>query len=149
LREHGIDRSCLVRMRNIAMATSIVQLHGLDTGSGNFALGYTAGLAAGSAATTPVPQRKRAAEVLPWNLPPVGGLLEQAAALIGVSPNTYLEMERQGIMPGPVRFGRRCLYDFEAVRAAFKRLQCTSTTNGTAPVLRANADHTWEDIDNA
>ena len=69
------------------------------------------------AATTPVPERKRAAEVLPSNLPPVAGSLEQAAALIGVSSNTYLEMERQGIMPGPVRFGRRCLYDFEAVRA--------------------------------
>jgi hypothetical protein len=123
-----------------------VQIHALDTGSENFAVGYTAGLEAGSAATTPVPERKRAAEVLPSNLPPVAGSLEQAAALIGVSPNTYLEMERQGIMPGPIRFGRRCLYDFQGVRAAFERLQCT---NGNAmPMLRAKAN-TWEDIDNA
>src|SRR4051794_40312091 len=127
-----------------------VQIHALDTGSENFALGYTAGLEAGSAATTPVPERKRAAEVLPSNLPPVAGSLERAAALIGVSPNTYLEMERQGIMPGPVRYGRRCLYDFQGVRAAFKRLQCTSAKNGSAmPMPRAKPDHTWEDIDNA
>src|SRR3954452_12517601 len=26
-------------------------------------------------------------------------------------------MERQGVMPGSVRFGRRCLYDFQSVRA--------------------------------
>jgi len=42
------------------------------------------------------------------------------------------------------------LYDFEAVRAAFKRLQCTSAKRGSAmPMLRAKPDHTWEDIDNA
>ena len=51
------------------MADNIVQLHGLNVGSENFALGYTAGLEAGSAATTPVQERKRAAEVLPSNLP--------------------------------------------------------------------------------
>ena len=132
------------------MADTIVQLHGLDIGSENFGLGYMAGLETGSAATMPVLRREEAAEVLPSNLPPFAGSLAQAAALIGVSPNTYLEMERQRVMPGPVRFGRRCLYDFEAVRAAFKRLQCTSATNGSAmPMLRAKADHTWEDIDNA
>ncbi len=86
------------------MADSVVQLHGLDTGSENFALGYTAGLEAGSAATTPVPERKRAAEVLPAsNLPPVAGSLEQAAALIGVSPNTYLEMTGNDAGAGTVR----------------------------------------------
>jgi hypothetical protein len=29
-------------------------------------------------------------------------------------------------------------------------LQCTSATNGSAmPMLRAKADHTWKDIDDA
>jgi excisionase family DNA binding protein len=48
--------------------------------------------------------------VLPPNLAPVGLRLEQAAEYVGVSPNNFMKMVRQGVMPQPRCFGARRIW---------------------------------------
>ena len=46
----------------------------------------------------------------------------QAAALCGVSPNTFDRMVGEGIMPGPKRVYGRVLWDWVALNAAIDAL---------------------------
>ena len=76
----------------------------------------------GSAQRPAARPRKRPDNLLPANLPPIGGTLEQIAIYIGVSENKYVELVRRGLMPPPKIIDGRRVHDFEAARAAFKRL---------------------------
>ena len=64
---------------------------------------------------------KHRLDVLP---PPCVRLLSrvQAAALCGVSPNTFDRMVGEGIMPGPKRVFGRVLWDLVALNAAIDAL---------------------------
>jgi predicted DNA-binding transcriptional regulator AlpA len=64
---------------------------------------------------------KQSLDVLP---PPCVRLLSrvQAAALCGVSPNTFDRMVGEGIMPGPKRVYGRVLWDLVALNAAIDAL---------------------------
>ena len=44
-------------------------------------------------------ERRRPAEVLPANLPPLGLTLEEVAAFVGISPKKYSDLIRRGMMP--------------------------------------------------
>ena len=106
-------------------------------------------LVIGGSARRPAPRpRKQPDNLLPANLPPIGGTLEQIAIYIGVSENKYVELVRRGLMPPPKIIDGRRVHDFEAARAAFKRL---TTTNGVGTPIAGGyyRDRTWEDIDNA
>jgi len=60
-------------------------------------------------------------EVLP---PPTrrGLHREEAAAYVGVSPNTFDKMQADGLMPGPKRVYGRVLWDVRALDRAFDSL---------------------------
>ena len=64
---------------------------------------------------------KHRLDVLP---PPCVRLLSrvQAAALCGVSPNTFDRMAAEGTMPGPKRVYGRVLWDLVALNAAIDAL---------------------------
>lgn len=53
---------------------------------------------------------------------PIGLSREQAAAHIGVCPNTFEKLVRAGVMPRPVRIGRRKLWHRIEIEAAFADL---------------------------
>ena len=53
---------------------------------------------------------------------------DEAAASLGVSLGTFKYWERQGFMPQPVKIGRICLYDAEAVHNAWKDLQAGASS---------------------
>jgi excisionase family DNA binding protein len=66
---------------------------------------------------------------------------EQAAAYVGVSPNTFDEMVKAGKMPQPkIIWGKRKGWDVRELDRAVDNLP----TAGTAP-----DDDTWSDIDAA
>lgn len=48
---------------------------------------------------------------------------QEAADCIGVSLTTWLTLVEEGRMPKPVRIGRICLYDMEAVRNCWLALR--------------------------
>src|SRR4051794_25356588 len=57
--------------------------------------------------------RRKARENLTPSLPPLGLMLEEVAAYIGVSPNKYKELERRGLMPAPRVIDGRRVHDRE------------------------------------
>ena len=63
---------------------------------------------------------------LPNSLPPRGLSRQQAAAYIGVGPSTFDKLVIEGVMPGPVEFGRRRVWDRLAIDAAFGALSGTA-----------------------
>ena len=85
--------------------------------------------------------RKRPANILPANLPPLGLTLEEVAAFVGISPNKYKELERRKLMPRPRMMDGRRVYDRELAHAAFKLLPIKDEDR--------NGSSTWEDIDHA
>jgi predicted DNA-binding transcriptional regulator AlpA len=46
----------------------------------------------------------------------------EAAAYVGVSPSLFDEMVRSRVMPKPLRFGGRVIWDREAIDRAFANL---------------------------
>lgn len=62
---------------------------------------------------------------LPDSLPPRGLTREQAAAYIGVGASTFDKLVSDRVMPGPVKFGRRRVWDRLALDAAFGSLSST------------------------
>lgn len=59
---------------------------------------------------------------LPVSLPPRGLREGQAAAYVGVSPETFRAEVKAGRMPQPVRMGRRIVWDRVALDRAFDAL---------------------------
>lgn len=59
---------------------------------------------------------------LPASLPPRGLRAEQAAAYVGVSPDTFRAEVKAGRMPAPIRLGRRVVWDRCALDKAFDAL---------------------------
>lgn len=60
--------------------------------------------------------------VLPPTLSPRGLRRVEAAAYLGVSPSLFDEMVRDRVMPRPLRFGGRVIWDREAIDRAFGNL---------------------------
>ena len=56
---------------------------------------------------------------LPLTLSPRGLRRVEAAAYVGVSPSLFDEMVRSKIMPKPLRFGGRVIWDRQAIDRAF------------------------------
>jgi hypothetical protein len=73
-------------------------------------------LRAGSSMTEP----RRS--LIPAGCLPFAVTLNVAAAMINVSPATYLKMQAEGLMPKPRVFGRRKLYVLDEIRAALLAL---------------------------
>lgn len=48
---------------------------------------------------------------LPSNIPPRGLAREQAAAYVGLSPNSFDLAVAEGRLPQPIRFNRRAVWD--------------------------------------
>lgn len=85
---------------------------------------------------------KHRLDVLP---PPCVRLLSrvQAAALCGVSPNTFDRMVGEGIMPGPKRVYGRVLWDLVALNTAIDAL----FDDGGQPPDQDDADEGgWEEV---
>jgi len=61
-------------------------------------------------------------QTLPPNLPPRGLNREQAAAYVGVGPDKFDEMVRDGRMPQPKRVDKRVIWDLHEVDKAFDAL---------------------------
>jgi hypothetical protein len=61
-------------------------------------------------------------KVLPASLPPLGLCRVQAAEFIGVSPNFFDVMVRDGRMPRPKRVNTRVIWDRRKLEAAFEEL---------------------------
>jgi len=73
----------------------------------------------------------KASDTLPNSLPPRGLTREQAAAYIGVGASTFDKLVSDGVMPRPVEFGRRRVWDRLALDAAFGAL--SGTVGADAP----------------
>jgi len=58
---------------------------------------------------------------------------EEAAAYCGVSPNTFDRMVGDGLMPRPVRFYGRNVWDVRQIDSAFDRLQGIARPSHPAP----------------
>lgn len=65
---------------------------------------------------------KERGNILPLSLPPRGLSREQAAAYLGISPNTFNDMVDDGRMPGPKVINRRRVWDRHALDLAFDAL---------------------------
>ena len=76
-------------------------------------------------------ERRRPAEVLPANLPPLGLTLEEVAAFIGVSPNKYARACAARANAAPRIIDGRRVHDRELAHAAFKRLPTRRTAAET------------------
>ncbi|WP_244478861.1 helix-turn-helix transcriptional regulator [Methylobacterium sp. Leaf106] len=59
---------------------------------------------------------------LPPGVAPIGVSRTEAAWLVGVSPNTYDVMVKDGRMPKPKRIGSRTIWDRYEVERAFREL---------------------------
>jgi predicted DNA-binding transcriptional regulator AlpA len=70
---------------------------------------------------------------------------DDAAAYVGVSPNTFDKMIAEGLMPSPRRLTeRRLAWDMRQLDTAIDRLP----SNGDAEAdTDATDDHSWDDID--
>ena len=55
-------------------------------------------------------------------LDPIGLSLEEAAALVGVSPGTYDKLCAEGVMPPPRLLGTRRIWSVDEIRRAFARV---------------------------
>jgi predicted DNA-binding transcriptional regulator AlpA len=60
--------------------------------------------------------------ILPPTLSPRGLRRVEAAAYVGVSPSLFDEMVRSRVMPKPLRFGGRVIWDRKAIDQAFGNL---------------------------
>ena len=70
--------------------------------------------------------RRERPDVLPSSLAPRGLSRVQAAAYIGVSPNLFDEMVRDGRMPKPTRINSRTIWDRVRLDEAFAALSDVS-----------------------
>lgn len=61
-------------------------------------------------------------DALPPSLPPRGLCRAEAAAYLGISPNTFDRMVEDGRMPGPKRINSRKVWDRLALDVAFVAL---------------------------
>ncbi|MHC2090049.1 helix-turn-helix transcriptional regulator [Methylobacterium sp. CM6244] len=59
---------------------------------------------------------------LPPGVAPIGVSRTEAAWLVGVSPNTYDAMVKDGRMPKPKRIGSRTIWDRYEVERAFREI---------------------------
>lgn len=71
--------------------------------------------------TDPATRAKR--QTLPPSLPPRGLSRVEAAAYIGVSASHFDQLVKEGVMPKPVRFGTRTVWDRLKVDLAFVALE--------------------------
>lgn len=78
---------------------------------------------------------------LPLSLPPRGLTREQAAEYISVSPSFFDGLVANGIMPSPVRLGRRNIWDRAQLDLAFNRLQPHSAD----PALDGDGINPWDE----
>lgn len=56
------------------------------------------------------------------NLHPRGLNRDQAARYVGLSPTTFARLVREGVMPEPIHFGRRVVWDRRAIDEALDRM---------------------------
>ena len=73
---------------------------------------------------------------LPPNLSPRGICREAAAEYVGISPNTFDEMVRDGRMPAPKRINARKVWDVRALDIAFTALPTDGEANPWDEVLK-------------
>jgi excisionase family DNA binding protein len=66
---------------------------------------------------------------------PRGMSRKQAAAYVGVSPNTFDRMVKDGTMPSPGRYRRRHLWDRVEIDASFDRLTGRPKSNDWDDIL--------------
>jgi hypothetical protein len=74
------------------------------------------------------PQR---ASLLPASLPPEGISREQAAEFIGVSPNFFDQLVKDGRMPQPRRVGSRRVWSVAELRYCFHALPNNGNVDGS------------------
>jgi hypothetical protein len=67
-----------------------------------------------------IAERRR--DVLPVSLAPRGLSRAQAAVYVGVSPSLFDRLVRDKVMPDPIRFYRRLVWDRERLDRAFAAL---------------------------
>nr|WP_174800066.1 hypothetical protein [Methylobacterium currus] len=72
--------------------------------------------------------------ILPVSLPPRGLSRIEAAAFVGVSPNLFDEMVRDGRMPQPKLVNARVIWDRIKVEAHFEALPERDSPGSGAPV---------------
>jgi excisionase family DNA binding protein len=68
-------------------------------------------------------------DVLPLSLPPRGLSRVEAARYVGISPTTFDELIKEGLMPGPKRLRGRTVWDRKALDEAFESLPTEGTAN--------------------
>jgi len=76
---------------------------------------------------------------LPSNIPPRGLTRDQAAEFVGLSAGSFVEQVKAGILPPPISFGRRKVWDVQALNSALDRLsglQAISTGDQAAEIER-------------
>jgi len=73
---------------------------------------------------------------LPPNLSPRGICREAAAEYVGVSPNTFDEMVRDGRMPKPKHINARRVWDVRALDIAFVALPSDGDANPWDEVMQ-------------
>ena len=64
---------------------------------------------------------------LPPNVPPRGLCRDQAAEFVGLSAGAFTEQVKAGILPPPISFGRRKVWDVRALDTALDRLSGLQT----------------------
>jgi len=70
---------------------------------------------------------------------------DDAAAYVGVSPNTFDKMIAEGLMPSPRRLTeRRLAWDMRQLDTAIDRLPIDGEAEADTD---ATDDHSWDDID--
>lgn len=72
---------------------------------------------------------ERETSALPMSLAPRGLCREAAAEYIGVSPSTFDQLVKDGLMPTPKRIGRRVVWDRCRVDEMFSALDDDGAVN--------------------